>query len=83
MIIDSELEIKIGVGTGFPPTILGSKEIMVPNEVANYLGKAINDTIALNLDLGNLLGEAPMAKLFNLMTMNNEKVEVDVKKREI
>ena len=56
MIIDSELEIQVGVGTGFPPTILGSEEIMLPNEVAKYLGKQINDTVAFNLDLGSLLG---------------------------
>ena len=56
---------------------------MIPNEVAIYLGKEINDTVAFNLDLGGLLGQAPMAKVFNLMTMDNDKVKVDVKKQEI
>ena len=83
MIIDSEREIYVGVGHNFPPTILGQTDIMMPAEVANYLGKSIGDNVVISLDLTGTIGEDPLAKLMALMTMGMENIVVDIGERVI
>ena len=57
--------------------------MMVPSEVANYLGKAVGDSVVLSLDLGSALGEAPLAKLLAIMTLEMDSVTVDLGKKVI
>ena len=45
MFIDTQLEVYVGVGHGFAPTVLNATGIMLPTELAAYHNKTIGDSI--------------------------------------
>jgi hypothetical protein len=66
LIVDSQLEIKIGVGlNSWPPAILGRDEIQIADQVANYLGVGIGDEVTIYADLGKTIPDvsSPRAHL--------------------
>ena len=71
LVIDSKLEIKIGVGlNSFPPTILNRGELMIPKSVAKFLGVEKGDEVVLYINLGGIVPKFsnPRAHLFSLLT---------------
>ena len=53
LIIDSKREIYMGVGLNtWPPVELGRDEVMIPEQVAKYLGCQIGDQVSLYVDWG-------------------------------
>ena len=70
--IDSVKEVYVDVGHNFPPHILGKGEMMVPGEIANYIGKGIGDTALLSLGIGDLLGQDGMMQLLSIINNHDE-----------
>ena len=55
-IIDTALEIKVGVGYNWRPVVLGNDEIQIPSQLAKYLNVTIGDEVNLSFDFGGLVG---------------------------
>lgn len=57
MILDTEKEVKIGLGRDFTKTLLGASQAFVTKSALKYLGLEANnqDTITINIDLMQLL----------------------------
>ena len=81
--IDSEKEIYIGVGHDFPPHILGSGEMMIPLEIANYLHKKVGDSALLSLDITSFLGKDAYMQIFAMLLEHDEEVTFDFVSRTI
>ena len=80
LIIDSKLEIKIGVGlNSWPPVILNRGDVMIPSEVAKYLDRKIGENVSIYIDWAKPFGEvkAPRAHLFAMLTAGLENVDVN------
>ena len=45
--IDTIQENYVGVGNSFPAAVLGDNEMLIPTEVANFIGKKKGDTALL------------------------------------
>ena len=56
-IIDTALEIKVGVGYDWKPVVLGNDEIQIPSQLAKYLNVTIGDEVFLSFDFSGLLNE--------------------------
>ena len=63
--IDSVQENYVGVGNNFPAVVLGENEMLVPTEVANFLGKKKGDKALLQLGLSSMLGKDALFKLLD------------------
>ena len=56
-IIDTALEIKVGVGYDWKPVVLGNDEIQIPSQLAKYLNVTIGDEVLLSFDFSGLLSD--------------------------
>ena len=80
LVIDSKLEIKVGVGlSSFPPVILEKGDVMIPEQVARYLGTEKGDKVSLFVDWGDMFPEvkSPRAHLIAMMTAGMKNVTVN------
>jgi len=50
LIINSTLEVNIGLGPDFPPYIIGKDEIMLSSGIVDYLGIEIGDNVTNSFD---------------------------------
>ena len=56
LILDSQEEIKIGVGlNSWPPVVLERNDVQIPNQVAEYLGVGIGDQVSIYADIGDTI----------------------------
>jgi len=52
--IDTVKEIAVGVGYDWPPVVLNSGEIQIPNQLATYLNITTNDTVLLTFGVNSI-----------------------------
>ena len=57
LVIDSQREIKIGVGYDWPPVVLGNEELQLQQLIAKFLGIDIGDSVKISLDFSSYLGD--------------------------
>ena len=81
--IDSAKEVYVDVGNNFPPTVLKRNEMMIPTEVANYLGKKKGDTALLSLDLSSMVGKDYLIKFLEIITEHMDEIKFDFDARTI
>ena len=81
--IDSIQENYVGVGNSFPAAVLGDNEMLIPTEVANFIGKKKGDTALLQLGLTSMFGQDALFKLINMMTDHIEGLEFDFEEQKI
>lgn len=83
-IIDTALEIKVGVGFDWPPVILGKKKIQLPEQMAQFLKRNLGDDVYFDLDLSPLFGvQNANAHLLQLMTLEMPDTFVDTQRNVI
>ncbi len=56
-VIDTAMEIKVGVGYDWKPVVLGNNEIQIPSQLAKYLNVTIGDKVSMNFNFDGIANE--------------------------
>jgi hypothetical protein len=68
MVIDTAMEIKVGVGADWYPQVLGTEDITLQELTAEYLNVGEGDAMSIKIDFSSLIGPNSMLKMLSLMT---------------